>query len=193
MDYHEIQSMLEAEILDESSGIQKQFLDVYGDQSKEFISNLTVAYKAWETFEAATEGHRQKRIVAAYIFYAINSLMMSMRHFLFGYHVASGNLMRHAIESTAVAILCSRHEFSFLERVRNNKYSGSKALKDLSKRASRFGMNKDAIKVFQKSQAFYSQYSHPTGFALSSIMMFDGSPNVVLGGQYDEHKAKGYF
>ena len=53
-------------------------------------------------------------------------------------------------------------------------------------------MKKAAIKVFQKSQVFYSKYSHPTGLALSSIMMFDGSDNIVLGGHYDEHKSKGY-
>jgi hypothetical protein len=73
----------------------------------------------------------------------------------------------------------------------DNQYSTNTAVRDVIRRAQKLGVNKDALEVLKKAQAFYSMYSHPTKLTIASTMAISGK-GLYVGASFDEEKLYAY-
>ena len=115
----------------------------------------------------------------------------SMVLFLSGYMVAAGSLSRQAIESIALALVCSEKDLGILERFMEDRYSTDRAVRDALRHAEKLTLNSDGVKALCDNQKFYSKYSHPTPLTIAAVMSFSEG-DLYVGAAFDEGKIEAY-
>ncbi len=188
----DVTSMIKKEVLQENTDIRDRFMKHFQDDVTTSIENIAKAYHKWEEFDSEVGEHEQKATVSALLFYVINAQINSLRLLLTGYLVASGNLMRHAIEALPVAILCSNGNHTYFQKFIHNKFSVNKALDRLSKNSTKFGVHRTAVEKFKRGRKFYDQYSHPTRLSVVSVISLTKKGELYVGPSFDEGKLDAY-
>ena len=134
------------------------FKSLFKSEIEEFINETVNAYVEWKKWDSKINEDEQKAYISAFIFNAINTLTISTKLFILGYIVPSGNLVRTAMESCAMAILCSNKSLPFFEQIKTNSFKASKSVSIVESKADSLGITKDNFSEFKKHWGFYHNY-----------------------------------
>ena len=115
-----------------------------------------------------------------------------MRLLTSGYFIQSGNTERQALASAAMAFLCSKPGLGFLNKYMEDRYSSSKAVRDIVRHHKTIGLNREALKTLKEKRSFYDKFSHPTFMTLASALGLSHPGPLYFGASFDEGKLPCY-
>jgi hypothetical protein len=197
------------ELFHDNSEVLNEFSDQFSKELLEFAELFSVAYKKHlELIHLIKDTkNKQKAYVSGLMHLLLDNLFTSVKLFIMGYEIPSGNLMRQAIESVALATLCflkdkikiktkknRSRDIHFYTSFVNHKSEAKSflALKHLEANFNNLGINKDAISALEKSKNFYNHYSHPGKLSLASTISFEKPDKLFMGGSFDKRKEEQY-
>ncbi len=189
--FAECESKIIAEITSDDPEVRNCYLGRYAEQVKEFGAAMANAVLAWRELDARAEKEEGRAYVSALVYCAITLHVQSMRLFLSGHPIAAGNLFRQAVESIALALLCSSKQLDVLQRFIEEKYSSNDAVRDLLKQHERLGLRKDSVEALKDAQTFFHKYSHPTIMTIAEITSLSGE-GLYVGASFDGGKVTEY-
>jgi len=179
-------------LADDGKNIRSRFSEALAESLEEFVPAMASAFQASGTFDAFAKGDEDREKVAWLIFSAVQGHLISMRLFLDGFLVQSGNAQRQVLESIAMALLCSKADLGILERFSNDTYSSNNAIRDAIKYSERLGLKKEAIAGIRDGAEFYHQFSHPSKMTIA-LYGSEAEPGVsYIGGIFDLAKLPQY-
>jgi hypothetical protein len=169
------------------------FNSLCGDEIDSFVTAMGIAFEAWKELDTilCRDGESGAH-VSALLYGALHTHVVSMKLFLMGLFVPSGNAQRYVLESLAMAALGSKPSLGFLDRYAKGQYSTTKAIRDLARHHKKLGIDPIAIEQLKSSVELYDQHSHPTLLSLGSLMTLGEQPVTILGGVFDPAKATIY-
>jgi len=175
--------------------VRKKFKEFFSHEIENFIEAVFVACKAYKLFDEECKRDEQKSWTAAFLFNAVSNLVNSFNLLISGYLVASGNLMRHFMEPSAMAILVSSKDLGYFERFakEGNRFPVHKSLMFVSKNLSKLKIKHKSWDNFIKLKKFYDLSSHPSAFALASIFNFSRRGEVNIKPHFDSTKLMPYI
>jgi len=197
------------ELFHDNSEVLNEFSGRFSKELLEFAELFSEAYKKYLELNhliRETE-NKQKAYVSGLTYLLLDNLLTSVKLFIMGYEIPSGNLMRQVIESVALATLCSlknkiristeknkTKDIHFYTSFINHKSEAKSflALKHLEANYDSLGINEDAINALKKSRSFYHHYSHPGEFSLASTISFEKPGKLFIGGSFDNGKMEEY-
>lgn len=188
-DIHEI---FRREIFDDDLAVRDQFIESFEKDIDDFVSAMAETYQAWLKYDGRIGVNKRRAYVSAFLFNAINNLVNSMKLFISGYTIPSGNLIRQTIESLCTAILCSTESINVYQRVDEDKFSPPKAINLVQRHANCLNINKKSIQIVKIVYEFYHNYSHSSLLALSHNMSLSQTGNLFIGPSFDKVKMSGY-
>lgn len=160
-----------------------------------FIEETFKAYKAYKAIDDICSGDKRKSYVAGFLFSALNNLVSSFHLLISGFLVPSGNLMRQYFEAASVAILLSKKELRFFERLEKEgrKFPSHKALGYVGRHLSKFNIRRNNWNEFERLYKFFDPHSHASPFSLAAACIdFSLIGNMFLGSGYDPEKRRIY-
>ena len=140
----------------------------------------------------ADRSHR----VYLFVHAAFNSVVSSTGLLVEGYPLASGHLMRHFGEATAMAMFCADPQSRVLEEFdqRPSEYRVDKSVdrvrrSGVSKRLrSLLGLDQDRWREFADITEFYDDFSHATAFSLAFHVTLSQPELLIVGAHFDDAK-----
>ena len=180
-----------AEIVSVDSDVHEKFLEKFKSQAGDFSDALARAVLAWRDLDAKVHENKKLAYVSALVFTALTLQIQSMKLFLSGQPVASGNLFRQVVESIALALVCSGKDLNILDRFIEDKYSTAKAIHDVLRNSKKLGLLEDAVKELKEARVFYHNYSHPTKLTIASLISFS-EEGLYFAASYDDRKIDQY-
>lgn len=180
------------EILEDDKDVKSEFIKHFETEATEFINAIVEAYRSWLKYDATIKGNRRRAFISALLFNSINNLSASMKMFISGYSIPSGNLVRQTIESICSAILCSSEKLSFYQQVEQDKFSSKNSVKHVLKHSKKFRINRDAMVPLKKLYEFYHKLSHSSSLTLAHNMSLSNRGVIYIGPSFDEHKMFAY-
>lgn len=179
-------------LVEDGRAIRDMFLYELAEFVDDFVSAMSFALQASGGFDEFARDNESHEKIGWFIFSAVQGHLISMRLFLDGFLVQSGNAQRQVLESIAMAILCSKSELNVLERFNEDKYSSNKAIRDLIRNAKVLGVNRNAIEEIRKGAEFYHDFSHPSKMTIA-LYQSDATPDAsYVGSIYDRAKLEQY-
>ena len=188
----DIRTIIEEELLENDEEVLIKFKTLLSNDINDFIGETVKAYNEWEKWDSKIGDNEQRAYISAYIFTAINTLVISTRLFIQGYSVPSGNLVRNAMESCAMAILCSNNQLPFFEKIRKNEFKVHRSISVIEKHAPALAVTKESFTLFKKHWSFYHEYSHATLFSISTQISFSQDSQLIIGAIFDNDKKEAY-
>lgn len=197
------------EIFDVNSEIIDNFSKHFSKELLDFAESFSEAYKKHLELDRLITGPANIQIayVSGLVFTMLDNLLISVKLFVMGYSIPSGNLMRQVIESIPLMILCSLKDniriktkknktktIHFYTSFLNNKSEAQshKAIHHLEMNYQDIGINKDAIDTLKKARKFYHNYSHPTQFSMTTKISSEIPNTSYIGGCFDNGKIEDY-
>lgn len=174
--------------------IRKKFKKTFHSEIDRFLDAIFRAYKACKSIDEKCRGDKQRSYTVAFLFNALNDLVCSFHLLISGYMVSSGNLMRHFMESSAMAILLSNKDLNYFERFEQegNKFPAHKAIDYVSKNVDKLKINPGNWHNFTEIKMFYNLSSHASALALANMFHFSSKGTVVIGADFDPAKLMPY-
>ena len=197
------------EIFDVNSEIINNFSKHFSKELLDFAELFSEAYKKHLELDRLITGPSNLQIahVSGLVFMMLDNLLISVKLFVMGYQIPSGNLMRQVIESIPLMILCSLKD-NIRIKMKNNKTKtihyytsflknkseaqSHKAIHHLEMNYQDIGINKDEIDTLKKARKFYHNYSHPTQLGMATKISFEVPNTSFIGGCFDSGKIKEY-
>ena len=179
------------EITADDPNVRGEFLTQFDSEAQEFSEAMARVMQMWLKDHADAQGNEKRLQVLALVFTAIHLHIGSMKLFLSGNIVASGNLFRQVLETIALALLCSGKDLTILERFNNDQYSTNGAIRDVLRNIEKLGLKEDGVRVLKNGQEFYHKYSHVTKFTIGAAESFAGE-GIYVGASFDEGKVDIY-
>lgn len=197
------------ELFHDNSEILNEFSGQFSKELLEFAELFSEAYKNHLELDRLIKDTENKQIayVSGLTYLLLDNLITSVKLFILGYQIPSGNLMRQVFECVALAILCSQKDKITISIKKNktkeihfytsfiNHESEAKsflALNYLEANSDKLGINKDAIETLKLSRSFYHHFSHPGELSLSSVISFEKRGKMYICGSFDEGKRDQY-
>ena len=180
------------ELLGDTDQAREQYLSHFRPELEEFVAAMASIYLHWKEFDKTVGGSEERAHISALLYGTMNSHVVSMKLLISGYLIPSGNTQRQALESAAMALLCSKPELGFLKRYMEEKYSTNKAVRDVVKHHEALHLNKSALKTLVKKRSFYDKFSHPTFMTLASVLGLSKPGPLFFGSSFDEGKLSAY-
>jgi len=180
---------------DEDHYIREQFFGNYSDELEQFVVLMAQAFEEWSRVDQILLKKKTEpdAFITALLYTALHSHVVSLKLFISGLLVPSGNTQRYVFESIALAFLLSRPSLGVVEKYMNDRYSTNKAIRDLVRNHENLKLNRESLKTLESSVKFYDKYSHPTRLSLSGVMNLGGNGSqIVFGGAYDNKKEFAY-
>ena len=197
------------ELFHDNLEVLNEFSGRFSKEILEFAELFSEAYKKYLELNhliRETE-NEQKAYVAGLTYLLLDNLLTSVKLFIMGYEIPSGNLMRQVIESVALATLCSlknkiqistkknkTKDIHFYTSFINHKKEAESflALKHLEANYDSLGINEHAISALKQTRTFYHHFSHPGEFSLASTISFKKTGKLFIGGSFDNGKMEEY-
>lgn len=187
-----IRESIVKELFENDMAVINNFKSHFKNEIEKFITEAVNACREWKKWDSKINKDDQKAYISSFIFNAINTLIISTRLFLQGYMVPSGNLVRTAMESCAMAILCSNKRLPFFEQIRSNSFKASQSVSTVASHADSLGISKDNFTGFIKHWKFYHNYSHATLLTITAQVSFSEGSRLYLGSIFDKEKIGDY-
>ena len=172
--------------------IREWFTNHLSDQLEEFVLAMAPALDDSGALDRYAKDSEIGAKVAWMVFSAVQGHLISMRLFLDGFLVQSGNAQRQVLESIAMALLCSKPDLGILQRFDDDTYKSNKAIRDAIKYADRLGVSKIAIQEIKKGADFYHDFSHPSKMTIALYSSQTNPDASYIGGIYDPAKLPQY-
>jgi len=185
------EGLIKQSVVEFPNSVKNEFEIQFKEELKDFIKTMSIAYNEWKIFDELVKDEDNAHI-SSLIYGAINMHCTSMHLFISGYPIASGNMFRQVLESVAMAFLCSKKNLGYLKRYKNNKYSTSKAIRDVIKKHKVLNLSHDALQTLRYSREFYDNFSHPTLLSVSMHVSMTNPGELYFGGAYDIAKLPQY-
>lgn len=197
------------EIFDVNSEIINDFSKHFSKELMDFADLFSEAYKRYLELDRLITGPANIQIayVSGLVFMMLDNLLISVKLFVMGYQIPSGNLMRQVIESIPLMILCSLKD-NIRIKIQKNKTKtihfytsflknkseahSHKAIHHLEMNYHDIGIKKDAIDILKKARKFYHNYSHPSQLTLATKISFETPDTSFIGGCFDNGKIDEY-
>ena len=189
--FEEARSKIFLEVTTDDPDVRGEYLKRFEPETKEFSEVMARVMLSWLKEHAEAQGDEKRLQVFALVFMAVHLHTGSLKLLLSGNTVAAGNLFRQALETIALALLCSGKELNILDRFNNDEYSTNNAIRDVLKQVDKLGLKKDGVRALQRGQKFYHEYSHITKLTIGMAQSFSGE-GIYVGACFDEGKAKYY-
>lgn len=167
------------------------FLALYKDQIDAFVENMAKSMVAWNGLEAMLINNEKIVYVVNIAYCAIMLNVQSLKLFLSGHQVASGNLLRQVLESVSMALLCSGKSLPILDQFLNDRYSTKNAVRDVRRYSADLGLRKEGVLALANAEGFYHKFSHFSKLTVGVSTSFS-EQGLYVGASFDEAKIKGY-
>jgi tRNA U55 pseudouridine synthase TruB len=178
------------EITSDDTNVRADYLKHFESDIEKFADAMAHAVVSWQSLHAEVKDNENLGQLSAWVITAISLHTLSMKLFVSGHIVAAGNLLRQVVETIALALLCSA-KLDVIDKLRNGRYSTTKAVEHLLRQAKQIGIDKEAVKALRDAQVFYHNYSHPTMHTIwAGVSSSDGVPYV--GASFDDEKMEIY-
>jgi hypothetical protein len=197
------------ELFHNNTEILNEFSDQFSKELLEFAELFSKAYRNHLELDRLIKDTENLQIayVSGLTYLLLDNLLTSVKLFILGYQIPSGNLMRQVLESVALAILCSlkdkitisikkkkTKEIHFYTSFFNqeSEAKSSLALKYLEANSDKIGINKNAIETLKVLRSFYHNFSHPGELSLATLISFEKRGKLYICGSFDEGKIVQY-
>jgi hypothetical protein len=181
----EAKSKIAAQVLLDQTDVRNAFHARFLGDAHQFSSHAAESVVAWQRFDHGTSKHVGRAWVSAILHGAISSQIVSMKLLLEGHLVASGMMMRQALEFSALSVLTASPKLSVLPRYMQGKYSATNAIRDLRSNCKKLGLPAAPSEQFKRAEQFFSVMSHATPAVLATHIGAD-APLVYQGAHFDE-------
>lgn len=197
------------EIFHDNLEIINEFSNHFSKEILIFAEAFSVAYKKYLELNHLLKNteNKQKAYVGGIAYLLLDNLLTSVKLFIMGFEIPSGNLMRQVIESVALATLCSLKDnitirinkkktkdihfyTSFISH--KSEAKSFNALKYIEFNYQKLGINEAAVEALKKSRTFYHQYSHPGELSMAATISFENPGKSFIGGSFDNGKMSQY-
>lgn len=131
----------------EDSEIRHQFVQRYSHQLENFVTHMVTAFSLWEELDSHLSKDIPGAHLSALMYGALHTHLVAMKLLISGLLVPAGNSQRYVLESIATALLASSPELDILVRYIDNKYSTSKAIRDVQRNAKILRLESNALKT----------------------------------------------
>jgi hypothetical protein len=198
------------EIFDDDHWIKDEFSKRLSSEIMQFSEALSESFKRFPQLDRLSSGgNEQVAFVTGFIFGVFDDLLVSMKLLVAGKMIASGNIMRQAIEGMAVALLCASSEFvsvmnkkclvkvNYWQRVKaqDRLVYAHKSIGQLQLNCDLLGVSHDAVRQLKLSRDHYHSHSHPGLIGMAYRMgmgELDESGPLFVGGYFDLAKLSVY-
>lgn len=193
------------EMFDDDRWVKDEFANHLAQGCQAFAEILAPAFANFPALEKLSkDGDKQSAMVANFIFGVMDDLVVSMKLLLSGKMIASGNMMRQAVEGVCVAVLCSAREPIAISKKENVVYwevaidesdtrgRSYRALDHLELNRETLGIDPDAIERFKVARKKYHLFSHPNLLSTATRMRFGELNKIFVGGTFDDEKIEAY-
>lgn len=180
------------ELLGDTDAVRRQFVSRFTPDLEEFIAAMAATFLHWKKFDKTIKGSESRAHVSALLYCTLNFHAMSMKLLICGYFIQAGNTERQALESAAMALLCSNANLGILKRYMEDQYSSSKAVRDVVRHHKALGLTRDALRILEEKRSFYDKFSHPTFMTLGSVLGLSNPGPMYFGASFDEGKLPYY-
>jgi len=184
----DILHLVRQELLGDDQEVRSQFISHFDSEISAFINAMASAYQSWMKYDKTVGTDKRRAYVAAFLFNAINNLLASMKLFISGYSIPSGNLVRQTLEAIFTAILCSSTKLQVYQQIDRNKFSTKDAGKMVLKYSELLNIKKKSIHAAMKIYVFYHKFSHSSLLALAHNISFTNSGKIYVGPSFDDEK-----
>ena len=185
-----IRKTIRTEVAEDTPAIRAKYLEHFGPQVEEFCDAMTAAYIAWRKLDAQSKD-KESAYVSALVFAAINSTAVSMRLLINGHQSAAGAIQRQALETVALAVLCTSRSLGIMSRFMKGTYSTNKAIRDLLRNTAQLELSDVGVRALADSRDFFNAFSHPSRLSLATLTSFSGE-GLYLGSAFDSGKLAAY-
>ncbi len=179
-------------VISDDAEVRGKYLDIFGPEVNLFSIAMAKAFINWRSLDDKIENNEKLAYVSALVFTAINLHIISMKLFLGGFQVASGNILRQVIETISLSLLCSNREIGILESFTKRKYNSNNAIKDLKRNKKKLNLTDDGLRSIETAQIFYHKFSHPTQLSVGTGVSFSNDDLMYIGSCFDEGKIDFY-
>ena len=188
------ESFIRETVLGDEQIIKQSFLSFFEREIRDFIKYMSITYDKWRILDSTLSTNEEKAYISALAYSAINQHIVSLKLFISGYFIPSGNIQRQVFESVAMALLASKIELGYLHRFIKGKYSTNKAIKDLQKQYKKLSLDKEALNILARQYLFYHKFSHITYVTLASSISapYKGTSISYLGAAFDPGRLEIY-
>jgi len=176
---------------DEDPSIRHEFVGHYSDEIEEFVSLMTKAFECRSRLDKLLTKNQkgEEAYISTLLYTALHSHVVSLKLFISGLLVPAGNTQRYVLECIAMALLLSRPSIGVADKYMADKYSTTKAVRDLVRNHGALKLNRDVLKKFESSIKHYDKFSHPTRLSLIGVAPFSSNGSqIIFGGAYDPGK-----
>lgn len=188
----EAQEKICKELTGDDLEVREEFLKHFRKEVIEFSEGMAEAFLNWRTLDEDAATNDKLAFLSAFVFTSINLHILSMKLFLSGHLVASGNLFRQVLETITLALLSSGKNLNILEQFMKKQYSmKEKSIRDLKRNSSNLGLEKKAIDAICNAYNQYHEYSHLSYLTIGSGASFSNK-KLYVGGSFDEGKIELY-
>ena len=197
------------EIFDDDQWVKNKFSEYCAVEILEFGNVLAHSFAKFPLLDYLTQDDEQAAFVAGFAQGVFDDLLTSTKLLVTGKLMASGNLMRQAIEGMAVSLLCSSRNLILIPAKKKNRPSIEveywKLVKKDDKRVESYlavkhlALNCDILNITRigveelvKARAGYNTYSHPGMMGIALRMSLGEVGPIFVGGSFDEAKLPVY-
>jgi hypothetical protein len=188
----ELRFLFLKEILGDNKEVKEKFISNFENEISAFVDSIVESYKAWKEYDYLVGSDRRRAFVAAFLFNALSSLLVSMKMFIFGYAIPSGNLVRQTIESICSAVLCSREKVQFYQQVERDKFSSRSSINLVLRHSASLRIEREAMISLKKLYEFYHKLSHSSSLTLAFNISIGNLGRTYIGSSFDEDKMFAY-
>ena len=183
-------------VLSDNKATHDKFLSMFPNEVNAFIDGLVRVFDYLAELDNNMPKEDRAAWVQMFLLSSFNNLLTSFHLLISGFLMPAGNLMRSWSEALAMAILCSHSQIDTFNKFNANpSHFDVRKAPDIVMRKNNsrlLNIDKEGWKKFLEINDFFSKYSHASVFALSSLMIFQGTGQLAIGGEFDDGKIDEY-
>ena len=185
---------------DDNARVQAEFLSRWQHKIETACTAISGVHIALNAYRRSVETSPRSAAVEAFLHSGLYSLIAALHHLVSGYPIAAGHMLRHFIESVAMALLCADDKSNDLASWRANMsdYPVQKAPGKLlrkrvqSRLKALLGFEGQAWRQLLETTKTFDARSHATGLTIAHQNLFDEEERCVVGGEFDTDKVVAY-
>lgn len=189
--FEDIHKKVHNSIIQEKPEVCNSFVNQFSFDIGKFSFDMAKAFEKWKTFDDKVEGDKEKAAISGILYLAITLNITSMKLFISGNPIASGNIHRQVLESIALSYLFSDKSLDTLDLFLKQKYSAHEAIKDIIRHQSKLKLNKKSLDILSNSYRFYEHYYNITSNTIASFVSI-ADKAIHLSPEFDETKISEY-
>ena len=189
--FEDILRKVRSAITQEKSETRENFINHFSFDIGKFSFDMAKAFEKWKVFDDKIANDREKAAISGILYLAITLNITSMKLFVSGNSIASGNIHRQVLESIALAFLFSEKSLDILGLFMKQKYPANKAIKDVIMHQSKLNLNTKSLEILSKSYSFYQHYNNITSNTIASFVSI-ADKAIHLAPEFDENKISEY-